>query len=183
MRILFDQGTPEPLICDPGHRPLPCSRRSVARPGHCRPFRRAGKGGGNTQRRTRRYACRRHRRGGGPACARRGVHRRIAGPSFPPAESGRGLPGQTQNARALRRRGVDGPAKSSETAVRIHPRTLPNMARAARSLNVGVRVLPVRGPGRWVDFGDAGQHNRRAVREFGDERQVAAHSLDGLPQR
>ena len=58
------------------------SRRSLARPGDCRTFRRAGKGGGNNQRGAQRNACRWDCRGGRPACARRGADRGDAWP-FP----------------------------------------------------------------------------------------------------
>ena len=31
-------------------------------------------------------------------------------------------------------------------------------------------------------LGDAGQNNRRTVGEFSDERHVAPHGLDGVPE-
>ena len=34
-----------------------------------------------------------------------------------------------------------------------------------------------------IAFGDAGQNNRLTVGEFGHQRQVPAHGLDGLPER
>ena len=46
-----------------------------------------------------------------------------------------------------------------------------------------VRVFPACRLGRRPAFRDTGQHDRRAVREFSDKRQIATHRLDGLPER
>jgi hypothetical protein len=47
---------------------------------------------------------------------------------------------------------------------------------------MSVRIFSVCGLSLQIVFGDAGQNNRRTVGEFSDERQVAPHGLDGVPE-
>jgi hypothetical protein len=47
---------------------------------------------------------------------------------------------------------------------------------------MSVRIFSACGLRLRIAFGDAGQNNRRTVGEFSDERQVAPHGLDGVPE-
>lgn len=47
---------------------------------------------------------------------------------------------------------------------------------------LSVRIFSACGLRLRIVLGDAGQNNRRTVGEFSDERQVAPHGLDGVPE-